>query len=289
MTLSSRVVFQSFSKSLVHLDLCLVGNHFCYISDLSQFTNSFCCAICSQCFTNKYRLQRHKVQCAKSSSRLKFGNGIFHPPKNIFERIESITGIDVPQEYRFYPYRATFDIESYLPKCKDKSTPKLTFNTDHILTSISVCSNIPAAEILVKKIESFISDLKRMRDQRLSVEQQYRQKPWSNPHTYAAKSWDSIIDQVMAHFHELPVISFNGQRYDINVIRTPLIRHLSKHDEILFSIKRNNALKCIKTKSLKFLDITNYIAPLGSTIRRLSKHTTVKWKRLCFPMNILTH
>ena len=60
----SRVVFQSFSKSLVHLDLCLVGNHFCYISDLSQFTNSFCCAICSQCFTNKYRLQRHKVQCA---------------------------------------------------------------------------------------------------------------------------------------------------------------------------------------------------------------------------------
>ena len=81
----SRVVFQSFSKSLVHLDLCLVGNHFCYISDLSQFTNSFCCAICSQCFTNKYRLQRHKVQCAKSSSRLKFGNGIFYPPKNIFE------------------------------------------------------------------------------------------------------------------------------------------------------------------------------------------------------------
>ena len=224
MILSSRVVFQSFSKSLVHLDLCLVGNHFCYISDLSQFTNSFCCAICSQCFTNKYRLQRHKVQCAKSSSRLKFGNGIFHPPKNIFERIESITGIDVPQEYRFYPYRATFDIESYLPKCKDKSTPKLTFNTDHILTSISVCSNIPAAEILVKKIESFISDLKRMRDQRLSVEQQYRQKPWSNPHTYAAKSWDSIIDQVMAHFHELPVISFNGQRYDINVIRTPLMK-----------------------------------------------------------------
>ena len=255
MILSSRVVFQSFSKSLVHLDLCLVGNHFCYISDLSQFTNSFCCAICSQCFTNKYRLQRHKVQCAKSSSRLKFGNGIFHPPKNIFERIESITGIDVPQEYRFYPYRATFDIESYLPKCKDKSTPKLTFNTDHILTSISVCSNIPgydkpfcmisdgdtdslvekfviylnhlssvAAEILVKKIEPFISDLKRMRDQRLSVEQQYRQKPWSNPHTYAAKSWDSIIDQVMAHFHELPVISFNGQRYDINVIRTPLMK-----------------------------------------------------------------
>ena len=116
----SRVVFQSFSKSLVHLDLCLVGNHFCYISDLSQFTNSFCCAICSQCFTNKYRLQRHKVQCAKSSSRLKFGNGIFHPPKNIFERIESITGIEVPQEYRFYPYLETFDIESYLPKCKLK-------------------------------------------------------------------------------------------------------------------------------------------------------------------------
>ena len=96
----SRVVFQSFRKSLVHLELCLVGNHFCDISDLSQFTNSFCCPICSQCLTNKYWLQRHKVQCAESSSRLKFGNGIFYPPKNIFERIESITGIE---EFRFYP------------------------------------------------------------------------------------------------------------------------------------------------------------------------------------------
>ena len=33
-------------------------------------------------------------------------------------------------------------------------------------------------------------------------------------------------------------------------------------------------MKCIKTESLKFFDITNYIAPLGSTIWRLSKHTS---------------
>ena len=45
-----------------------------------------------------------------SISRLKFGNGVFYPPKNIFERIESITGIEVSQEYRLYPYQATFDI-----------------------------------------------------------------------------------------------------------------------------------------------------------------------------------
>ena len=309
----AKLVYQSFSKSDVQLDLCLVGKHFCFISDLSQFTNSFGCSICSQSFITKYRLLRHKTQCAKSHSRLVFGNGIFHPPKNIFERIESMTGIEVPDEYRFYPYRATFDIESYLPKSNDKNTPKLSFDTDHVLMSISVCSNIPgyenpfcmvssgdtnalvekfviyldhlssvASKILLKKIEPFLSELKTIRNQRQSAELQFQHKPWSNPYIYARKSWDSIINQVIDYFSELPVISFNGQRYDINVIRAPLIRHLSSHDEILFAIKRNNTMKCIKTKHLKFLDITNYIAP-GFSYSAFIKAYDCQMEKAVFP------
>ena len=307
------IVHQSFSKSKVHLDLCLVNNHFCYISDVSQFTKCFCCQTCSQAFRTKYNLLRHKTSCAKSQSKLKFGNGIFHPPKNIFEKIESMTGLIVPNEYRFYPYRATFDIESYLPKSSDENTPKLSFNTDHILMSISICSNIPeydtpfcmiskgdtnelvekfvvylnhlskvASTILLAKVEPFLSQLRKIRDDRSSAEAKFKDKPWSNKHVYDSKGWDNIIDQVIAYFQELPVISFNGQRYDINVIRAPLIRHLSKHDEILFAIKRNNTMKCIKTKLLKFLDITNYIAP-GFSYSAFIKAYDCKMEKAVFP------
>ena len=102
-----------------------------------------------------------------------------------------------------------------------------------------------------------------MRDQRVLAESQFKNKSWSNPFIYGSrkKNWEKILDEVINYFSELPVISFNGQRYDINVIRAPLIRYLSQNDTILFAIKRNNAMKCIKTKHLKFLDITNFVAP----------------------------
>ena len=310
---TSKLIYQSFSRSKDHLNLCLVGNHFCYITDLSQFSSCFSCPICSQCFSTKYRLLRHKSSCAKSKSKLKFGSGVFHPPKNIFEKIESMTGITVPDKYRFYPYRATFDIESYLPKSRDKNTPKLTFNTDHVLMSISICSNIPgyekpfclisdgdtdalvekfviyldhlssiASKTLLEKVSPFLSELRVLKDQSFAAESKFKHKPWSHPFIYASKGWDTIISQVIDYFSELPVISFNGQRYDINVIRAPLIRYLSKHDQIMFAIKRNNAMKCIKTKHLKFLDITNFIAP-GFNYSAFIKAYDCKMEKAVFP------
>ena len=57
---------------------------------------------------------------------------------------------------------------------------------------------------------------------------------------------------------EMPVVGFNSSRYDVNVIKRFLFRHLesSEEDGIGFVVKRNNAYMCIKTERLKFLDIT---------------------------------
>ena len=62
---------------------------------------------------------------------------------------------------------------------------------------------------------------------------------------------------------EMPVVGFNSSRYDINVIKRFLFRSLdsSEEDGIGFVVKRNNAYMCIKTERLKFLDISNYLAP----------------------------
>ena len=37
--------------------------------------------------------------------------------------------------------------------------------------------------------------------------------------------------------------------------------HLVKHEQVKFVTKRNNNHMCLKTLHLKFLDITNYLAP----------------------------
>ena len=55
-------------------------------------------------------------------------------------------GILVPEEGRYFPYRATFDFESYFDKEKAqelKNSKKLTRKSAHVPLSVSVCSNVP--------------------------------------------------------------------------------------------------------------------------------------------------
>lgn len=60
---------------------------------------------------------------------------------------------------------------------------------------------------------------------------------------------------------ELPVIGFNSGKYDINAAKNPFFSYLVKHEQVKFVIKRNNNHMRLKTEHLKFLDITNYLAP----------------------------
>ena len=60
---------------------------------------------------------------------------------------------------------------------------------------------------------------------------------------------------------ELPVLGFNSGKYDINAAKNPFFAHLVKQEQVKFVIKRNNNHMCLKTLHLKFLDITNYLAP----------------------------
>ena len=89
--------------------------------------------------------------------------------------------------------------------------------------------------------------------------------------------------------HQLPVIRFNSGKYDLNAIKQFLIPYslsTSKTEEqeeeeerkqenkkkeekndgsgSFFVIKRNNTFMCLSTDQLKFLDMTNYIAPVFS-------------------------
>jgi hypothetical protein len=291
------IIRQSFATFHRTLNLCAVKNHFCYIRKIDSFCSCYQCSTCSQCFDKRQLLNRHKRTCSQNQSKFRFSGDYFHPSMSIFDEIKQKTGINVPIRERFYPYRATFDIECYLqsPTGKNLSAPstsKLSIQSEHELMSIAVCSNIPGFEqakciisngssdevveefvlylhsmsdkaqcLLLEKHQLLIERMVLFENSRKKVEDLFKDKQMSSPFHYNSRSVRKVIEKFYNFISELPVIGFNSQKYDLNVMRAPLVRYLLKHDEISFTIKRDNSLKCLKTKKLKFLDILNFIAP----------------------------
>ena len=92
-----------------------------------------------------------------------------------------------------------------------------------------------------------------------------------NPH-------NKLMGQLYGWMRQLPVIGFNSGTYDLNAIKQFLVPYFlstTKTEEqreeeeeeenegvgSFFVIKRNNTFMCLSTDQLKFLDMTNYIAP----------------------------
>ena len=122
----------------------LVRNHFSYIKDLARYSKSFCCSRCGKYWKRASNLRQHEATC-DGKVQLKYPGRAYHVPKTIFEELLK-EGIVVPEEWRYFPYRATFDFECYFDKEKAqelKNTEKLTRQSAHVPLSVSVCSNVP--------------------------------------------------------------------------------------------------------------------------------------------------
>ena len=92
-------------------------------------------------------MNRHEKTC-DGKVHLKYPGGAYHVPKTIFEELED-EGIIVPEEARYFPYRAMFDFEWFFDKEKVhelKNTEKLNWESAHVPLSVSVCSNVPSFE-----------------------------------------------------------------------------------------------------------------------------------------------
>ena len=93
--------------------------------------------------------------------------------------------------------------------------------------------------------------------------------------------YKKLMGQLYGWMRQLPVVGFNSGQYDLNVVKQFLVpyfltvakteeREERKQEEeeeenegvgSFFVIKRNNAFMCLSTDQLKFLDMTNYVAP----------------------------
>ena len=123
--------------------LNLYENHFSYIKDLAQYSKSFCCSRSVKYWKKWSRLNRHEKAC-DGKVQLKYPGGAYHVPKTVFQELKE--GIIIPEEARYFPYRATFDFQCYFNKEKTqelRNTDKLNWESAHVPLSASVCGNVP--------------------------------------------------------------------------------------------------------------------------------------------------
>ena len=74
--------------------------------------------------------------------------------------------------------------------------------------------------------------------------------------------------------------------YDLNATKQFLFPYLIKHYPIKFTVKRNSNYMCLNTNSLKFLDISNYLAPRFSYDQFLKAYECEQTKGI-FPYELI--
>ena len=266
--------------------LNLYEAHFSYIKDIRMYSHSYKCSKCEQAlWKSSWELHRHERTCEAGVNQI-YKGGVYRPPASIFERLDD-EGIIASPVLRYFPYRATFDFECYF---SDERLPvnsdKLQWSARHVPLSVSVASNVPgyepaqcyvtdgdsdklvadmmdhltaisdaAYESLLPLYADVLEELKTRKEAWDEEEEEEDGKKTVNP-------CKTLEKQLQTWLRQLPVIGFNSGHYDLNVVKKFFIPYMLKgNDKTRFVIKRQNTFMCLSTKNLKFLDVTQYLAP----------------------------
>ena len=282
-------------------------SHYSYIQDIGKYCHSYRCRKCGDSLWKRpWELHRHERTCEAGVNR-KYKGVVYHPPPSVFERLDD-EGIVVEKMLRYYPYRATFDFESYFDRDNvPADTNTLQWSARHVPLSVSVASNVPghedaqcyitngdsdklvadmmshlhavsdaAFESLKPSYESVLDKLKMLKEEWDSAEEECGLEEAENEDEVARKNrtnpFKKLLDQLFSWLRQLPVIGFNSGHYDLNVIKKFYIPYMVKNNDIQFVIKRQNTFMCFSTPKLKFLDVTQYLAPGVSYAKYLTAY-----------------
>ena len=266
--------------------LNLYEAHFSYIKDIRMYSHSYKCSKCEQALWKcPYDLHRHELTCEAGVNQI-YKGGVYRPPSSIFERLDD-EGIIASPVLRYFPYRATFDFECYF---SDERLPvnsdKLQWSARHVPLSVSVASNVPGYEPALcfvtdgdadKLVGCMITRLNTISDAAYESllplyadvleELKTRKEAWDEEEEEedgkkTVNPCKTLEKQLQTWLRQLPVIGFNSGHYDLNVVKKFFIPYMLKgNDKTSFVIKRQNTFMCFSTTNLKFLDVTQYLAP----------------------------
>ena len=283
---TAELVRRSMGHYIETMYLNLYEAHFSYIKDIRMYSHSYKCSKCEQAlWKSSWELHRHERTCEAGVNQI-YKGGVYRPPASIFERLDD-EGIIASPVLRYFPYRATFDFECYF---SDERLPvnsdKLQWSARHVPLSVSVASNVPgyepaqcyvtdgdsdklvadmmdhltaisdaAYESLLPLYADVLEELKTRKEAWDEEEEEEDGKKTVNP-------CKTLEKQLQTWLRQLPVIGFNSGHYDLNVVKKFFIPYMLKgNDKTRFVIKRQNTFMCFSTTNLKFLDVTQYLAP----------------------------
>ena len=269
-----------------------------YTRHTSRISKTYECIVihykCSKCeqalWKSSWELHRHERTCEAGVIRI-YKGGVYRPPASIFERLDD-EGIIASPVLRYFPYRATFDFECYF---SDERLPvnsdKLQWSARHVPLSVSVASNVPgyepaqcyvtdgdsdklvadmmdhltaisdaAYESLLPLYADVLEELKTRKEAWDEEEEEEEEEEENGKKT--VNPCKTLEKQLQTWLRQLPVIGFNSGHYDLNVVKKFFIPYMLKgNDKTGFVIKRQNTFMCFSTTNLKFLDVTQYLAP----------------------------
>ena len=258
-------------------------SHYSYIQDIGKYCHSYRCRKCGDSLWKRpWELHRHESTCEAGVNRI-YKGGVYRPPASIFERLDD-EGIIVSPVLRYFPYRATFDFECYF---SDERLPvnsdKLQWSARHVPLSVSVASNVPGYEPALcfvtdgdadKLVGCMITRLNTISDAAYESllplyadvleELKTRKEAWDEEEEEedgkkTVNPCKTLEKQLQTWLRQLPVIGFNSGKYDLNVVKKFFVPLLIHNNAAV--IKRQNTFMCFSTTNLKFLDVTQYLAP----------------------------
>ena len=126
-------------------------------------------------------------------------------------------------------------------------------------------------------------DLDEVFEERTDQERDRQPEQKQDPHKFIKKHLCTLFGEFKTYCSQVPVLSFNGGRYDLNLLKGKLAKKFNLHkDPHAFVIKKTNNYTCISTEDFKFLDVTNYLAP-GFSYAAFLKAFGVQEKKGFFP------
>ena len=264
--------------------LNLYEAHFSYIKDIRMYSHSYKCSKCEQAlWKSPYHLHRHERTCEGGIRRV-YKGGVYHPPPSVFERLDD-EGIVVDEGLRYYPYRATFDFECFFTGDKlPADSDRVQWIARHVPLSVSLASNVPGYEPAQcyitdgdadKLVGCMMTRLNTISDAAFAsllplyadvlADLDARKYAWEEEAEEEEAEggrnnpYKTLTGQLLGWLRQLPVIGFNSGKYDLNMIKRSFVPLLISNNAAV--IKRQNNFMCLSTDKLKFLDVTQYLAP----------------------------
>ena len=284
---TAKLLYRSvIQDNIMHLNL--FEDHFSYIICLNMYSQSYVCPRCSRNFDRYLNMTRHLGSCFGATREI-YCSGKYTPKLSVFERIAEADIFDVEQTERFFEYFLVWDIECLMVDSETPASSNTVYQFQHKLASVAINSNVPGfsepvcfvsrgddRELIGKMVEYMTmvaeTSCELMREKHSSV--------WD---VLESADSDELSNSLDKYCTQLPVLSFNGSKYDTVVILKPLMAYFVEEGDINYVIKKGaNNYTAISTDRFLWLDVCSYLAP-GTSLSSFLRAYDCTEQKFYFP------